>query len=364
MQQINVTKETEGQRLDKLLAKYLDDAPKSFLYKMLRKKNIKYNHKKATGNEIVVSGDIVEIYMTDETIANFRKDKTVPKLNTDTQKEAAKDSNDTLKPSVKNTDPLHNIEIIYEDNDLIILNKPAGELSQKAVPSDYSLNEKIVDYYHLKKAEDTLFTPSVCNRLDRNTSGIILAGMSLKGSRVLSRMLKSRTLDKYYLTIVCGDVRKAADIKGFLTKKASHNQVVIFQSLEEAKEHGVEKPAFIETRYEPLSHGRFQNMDFTLLKVKLVTGKTHQIRAHLCAAGHPIIGDGKYGRKSVNTVLKKEFGLKHQMLHAYEIAFPEKDEDEALEALSGKVFHAGLSEQFKEITGSLFGKNAADSFSE
>lgn len=351
MQQIMVTKETEGQRLDKLLAKYLDDAPKSFLYKMLRKKNIKYNHKKATGNEIVADGDIVEIYMTDETIANFRKDKLVPKLvnHNDAKQVSAYKNHDMENQKVVNENPLKDIEIIYEDNDVIILNKPAGELSQKAVPSDYSLNEKIVDYYHLKKAGDTLFTPSVCNRLDRNTSGIILAGMSLKGSRVLSRMLKSRTLDKYYLTIVCGNVEKAADIKGFLTKKASHNQVVIFKTLEEAKENGVEKPAFIETRYEPLSHGKFKDMEFTLLKVKLVTGKTHQIRAHLCSAGHPIIGDGKYGRKSVNTVLKKEFGLKHQMLHAYEISFPKEDDGEQLESLCGKVFHAELSEQFKEI---------------
>lgn len=376
MQQIIVTKETEGQRLDKLLAKYLDDAPKSFLYKMLRKKNIKYNHKKATGNEIVNDGDIVEIYMTDETIAKFRKDKTVPKLNFDAedkidsnlnskiQCKLAKESVDSSLSITQIENPIHDIEIIYEDNDVIILNKPAGELSQKAVPSDYSLNEKIVDYYHLKKSGDSLFTPSVCNRLDRNTSGIILAGMSLKGSRVLSRMLKSRTLDKYYLTIVCGNVKKAADIKGFLTKKASHNQVVIFNTLEEAKENGVEKPAFIETRYEPLAHGKFKDMDFTLLKVKLVTGKTHQIRAHLCAAYHPIIGDGKYGRKSVNTVLKKEFGLKHQMLHAYEISFPKEDEGEVLEALCGKIFHAELSEQFKEITNCVFGKNVADRFSE
>ena len=219
-------------------------------------------------------------------------------------------------------DALKNVPVLYEDDDIIILNKPVGMLSQKAEASDYSLNERIVDYYNSKEFSNPLFTPSVCNRLDRNTSGIILAGTSLKGSQMLSRILKDRTLDKYYLTVVSGKVEQASTIKGFLAKKASHNQVVVYESLQRAKEHGVDKPAFIETKYEPLDYGRFQNMDFTLLKVKLITGKTHQIRAHLRSVGHPIIGDGKYGLKSVNAVLKKEFGLKHQLLHAYEITFP------------------------------------------
>lgn len=327
MQEIRISEANAGQRLNKFLGKYLDAAPQSFIYKMLRKKNIKWNNGKASGNELLNAGDSIQIYMTDETIAKFKK-------------------NGAVKAGADN--PLCNIEILYEDKDVLVLNKPVGMLSQKAEAGDYSLNERIVDYYHTKEVADSFFVPSVCNRLDRNTSGIILAGMSLKGSRVLSRILKDRTLDKYYLTIVSGKVEKASTIKGFLTKKASHNQVVVFDSLEQAHANGVEKPAFIETRYEPLSYGSFQNMEFTLLKVKLVTGKTHQIRAHLCSAGHPIVGDGKYGKKSVNTVLKKEFGLKHQLLHAYEIIFP-KELNELSEKLSGQVFHAPLPEEFADI---------------
>lgn len=349
MQEITINEANAGQRLNKFLGKYLDDAPQSFVYKMLRKKNIKVNKGKATGNEVLQAGDTVQVFMTDETIANFRKDKKVPVFRMD-EKESVSISGQVDRTK-KETDALKDVPILFEDKDIIILNKPAGMLSQKAEPSDYSLNERIVDYYRSKEYADELFTPSVCNRLDRNTSGIILAGMSLKGSQMLSGILKDRTLDKYYLTIVSGKVEHASTIKGFLTKKASHNQVVVYETLEQARSNGVDKPAFIETRYEPLDYGRFQNIDFTLLKVKLVTGKTHQIRAHLRSVGHPIIGDGKYGLKSVNAVTKKEFGLKHQLLHAYEITFPE--ELEVAGNLEGKQILADLPDEFIHILNKL-----------
>ena len=336
MQEIIINEANEGQRLNKFLGKYLDGAPQSFIYKMLRKKNIKLNKGKATGNEVLNATDTIQIFMSDEAIMNFRKDGKVPTFTVKQQ------SILQSKPPVR--DSLAGIPILYEDEDIIILNKPAGVLSQKAQPDDYSLNERIVDYYNTKDKTDTLFVPSVCNRLDRNTSGIILAGMSLKGSQMLSRILKDRTLDKYYLTIVSGKVIKASTIKGFLTKKASHNQVVVYQSIEEATENGVEKPAFIETQYEPIDYGRFGNLDFTLLKVKLVTGKTHQIRAHLRSVGHPIIGDGKYGLKSVNAITKKEFGLKHQLLHAYEITFPSGLE--VAKQIENQTIRATLSDEF------------------
>ena len=367
MQQIIITKESEGQRLNKYLGKYFDAAPQSFLYKMLRKKNIKWNHQKASGNEILTDGDIIEIYMADETIGKFRKNGQVPVLEdavynkhfVNCEEKQARENllkEPCIHSSVMNN-PLSGIEILYEDEDILLLNKPAGILSQKATADDYSLNERVVDYYHTKATYNSLFTPSVCNRLDRNTSGIILAGMSLKGSRVLSRMLKERILDKYYLTIVSGKIMKPSVIKGFLTKKTSHNQVVIYQTLEEAKKNGVDKPAFIETRYEPIMCGTFHNMDFTLLKVKLITGKTHQIRAHLCSVGHPIAGDGKYGRKSVNVVLKKEFGLKYQLLHAYELSFPAEGKGEIPETLRGKVFRSRPPKQFLEFSEALFGSD-------
>ncbi|MCM1203018.1 MAG: RluA family pseudouridine synthase [Bacteroidales bacterium] len=357
MQEIRISKANEGQRLNKFLGKYLDDAPQSFIYKMLRKKNIKWNNGKASGNELLSDGDTVQVYMTDETISKFRKDGKIPALDNGQLGDALQQK--SRYPDTENSfgemkeSPLKGIEILYEDKDILILNKPVGLLSQKAEADDYSLNERIVEYYDTKHDRKDLFTPSVCNRLDRNTSGIILAGMSLKGSRLLSQMLKDRVMDKYYLTIVCGQIKTPETIKGFLTKKASHNQVVVYKSREEAEAEGIEKPAFIETAYEPLSYGRLGDLEFTLLKVKLVTGKTHQIRAHLCSVGHPIVGDGKYGRKSVNAVLKKEFGLRHQLLHAGEIAFPKQEKD-LPERLKGRIFYAELPKEFARIKNRLF----------
>ncbi len=357
MQEIIITDKNEGQRLNKFLGRYMDQAPQSFIYKMLRKKNIKWNGKKASGNEILSVGDRVQIFMTDETISKFRKDGQIPVIlreKADDKQELDEVGNASSFPHVK--DPLKGIDILYEDADILIVNKPVGLLSQKADADDYSLNERIVDYYRAKYGADDLFTPSVCNRLDRNTSGILLAGLSLKGSRVLSKVLKERTMDKYYLTIVSGRVQDSGTIKGFLSKKENHNQVNIFSTREEAVASGIDKPAFIETRYEPLEYGVFQKMEFTLLKVKLVTGKTHQIRAHLRYIGHPIIGDGKYGLKSVNAVMKKEFGLRNQLLHAYEITFP-VSERELPENLRGTVLHAGLPGQFETIATAIFQKD-------
>lgn len=360
MRQIVIEKDMEGQRLNKFLGKYLDAAPQSFLYKMLRKKNIKLNAAKAGGNEILAAGDTVTIYMTDDTIKTFRKDGRIPQMDKSHQ-DASPEMvlPDGKKESECNThrqkNPLAGVEILYEDEDFLILNKPVGVLSQKAQPSDYSLNEQIVDYYKYRHENNGLFIPSVCNRLDRNTSGIILAGMSLKGSRVLSKMLKERTVHKYYVTIVCGRVQKASVIKGFLTKKKNHNQVVIYKTIKEARKAGTEKPAYIETEYEPLQYGRFHDMDFTFLKVKLITGKTHQIRAHLCFSGHPIVGDGKYGNKPVNDILRKEFHLKHQLLHAFEMRFPGRDvEYELNKELANRTVQAELPEEFKRIKESLF----------
>lgn len=337
MQEIKIESSSEGQRLNKFLGRYLDNAPQSFLYKMLRKKNIKYNNGKADGSEILKAGDRIQIYMSDETICNFRKDGMIPQMSTPCHK-------------FEKSDPLKQIPILYENEDVLILNKPSGILSQKAVASDYSLNEQIVEYYKWKGGSLSLFTPSVCNRLDRNTSGIILAGMSLKGTQMLSRVLKARTIDKYYLTIVCGAVTQATTIKGFLCKKKNHNQVVIFRTKEEALANGYQEAAFIETQYKPLAHGKSGKEDFTLLKVKLVTGKTHQIRAHLKSVGHPIIGDGKYGLKSVNAYIKSVFGIRHQLLHAFYIHFPEDIDN----VLAGKSFTAMPEEPFLQAIYAMF----------
>lgn len=320
MQEIVIGQREAGQRLDKLLGRVLNAAPKSFLYKMLRKKNIKLNDKRAEGNERLEEGDIVRLYLSDETIASFQN-------HADTVKSAA---------------ILDAGQIVYEDENVLILNKRRGQLSQKAKPGDISLNEMLVAYCHEKYGEDKLFTPSVCNRLDRNTSGLLLCGVSLAGSRYLSGLLKDRRLDKYYLTIVKGNVDKNMRVRGYLKKDSRTNRVEVVTKAEPDY-------APVETEYAPLACCRHEKGQFTLLKVKLVTGKSHQIRAHLASLGHPVIGDYKYGDAAVNAYFKAHFGLQSQLLHAGELYFPEDGSD-----LSGRFFCAEKPGIFSDIENALF----------
>lgn len=178
MRQLTISEKEEGQRLDKWLAKYMEKAPKSFFYKMMRKKNIVINGKKVQGNEKLKEGDSVSLYLSDETIENFQEKKRLP------QKKKK-------------------LDILYEDDQILFVNKPVGMLSQKAKADDISLNEYIISYL-LEKKELTQqdlarFQPSICNRLDRNTSGIVAAGKTIAGLQMLSGIFKDRTVHKLSL---------------------------------------------------------------------------------------------------------------------------------------------------------------------
>jgi pseudouridylate synthase len=181
--------------------------------------------------------------------------------------------------------------------------------------------------------------PAVVNRLDRNTSGIILAGKTLTGLRFLSDIIKARTLKKYYLTIVKGEVLKNFTAEAYLLKNDNHNTVKIYQDK-------VEGADYIKTAYEVLE----VKGGHSLLKVELITGKSHQIRAHLSFLGYPVIGDGKYGLKSENTTYRR-MGLNSQFLHSHEIKFPDVDGD--FSYLSGKSFKADLPESLKRVADKL-----------
>lgn len=318
MQELNITKNEAGQRLDKFLGKFLSEAPKSFLYKMLRKKNITLNGRKAGGQEKLNIGDVVKVFLSDETIDKFSG----------------------KKPAVSAVDYSKMPEILYEDEDILLWNKPVGMLSQKAKDSDISAVEYLIRYLvssgQLKEEDLKTFRPSVCNRLDRNTSGILAAGKSLPGLQEMSRLFKERSLEKYYLCPVVGKVDVPASVYGYLWKDAQNNRVQITQE---------ELPGSvrIETEYRPFAAGE----KLTLLEVHLITGKTHQIRAHLASIGHPIIGDYKYGNPTVNESYKKQYGLTHQLLHAYRLKMPETKG--ALSYLSGKEFLAKPPKQFRQI---------------
>jgi 23S rRNA pseudouridine955/2504/2580 synthase len=193
MKQFYVQQNEAGQRLDKLLLKLLNKAPKSFIYKMLRKKNIVLNGKKADGSEKLVVQDEIKLFLSDETIEQF---------------------NEPVDTTVVD----HKLTILYEDRHILIINKPLGILSQKAVKEDVSIVEHIISYLltsgQITREQLASFKPAVCNRLDRNTSGILIAGKSLLGLQEMARLLKDRGLDKYYLCIVKGKVEGKKRIEG------------------------------------------------------------------------------------------------------------------------------------------------------
>lgn len=322
MRELCIGSNEAGQRLDKFLGKYLDKAPKGFLYKMLRKKNITLNGKKASGNEMLSYGDTVKLFLSDDTISKFSQSRT-----TDSYLPVHRDSGTEL-------------DILYEDRHTIFINKPAGMLSQKAAPGDVSLVEHLIAYLlesgQVREEELRTFRPSVCNRLDRNTSGIVAAGKTLPALRELSEMFRERSLRKYYLCLVKGAVREGCRIKGYLTKDRKKNTVSIQK--EKAKDSSM-----IETEYRPISFGD----GVTLLEVRLITGKTHQIRAHLASEGHPVIGDYKYGDRAFNERLKSQYGLSSQMLHSCRLCVPECDG--ALSGISGREITAPLPSLFRKI---------------
>ncbi len=327
MKEISISPVDEGQRLDKYLAKYMPEAPKSFFYKMMRKKNIVLNGKKAAGMEKLCNGDIIKLFLADDTIEKFRGKA----------QEKTKVYHDQKSKKLK-------LDIIFEDDDILVVNKPVDMLSQKADKNDVSLVEYISCYLDEKKdkkdGEFEGFKPGICNRLDRNTSGLIVAGKSIKGLQSMNEIFRERKLKKYYLCIVKGHVDGFKRIDGYLTKNENHNTVSISKEMTD----GAYK---IVTEYEPLAYGSLQGGSYTLLKVHLVTGKSHQIRAHLKSIGHPIVGDSKYGYKDVYKIFRKEFDLRHQLLHAWRL---ELSNDEIVPVkYRNKVFEAELPDEFVRI---------------
>ena len=338
-----------GGRLDKYLSKFLKEAPISFIYKMLRKKNIVLNGRKAVGNEFLKEGNEIKLFLSDETIVKFGG-KAVSSQPAD--REYVADDEDNIESESDNSlyDSLKVLrwefedpEIIYEDRDIIILNKPVNVLSQIARAGDKSMNEWLIHYLIISgklTAEDMLTVkPAVVNRLDRNTSGIILAGKTLTGLRFLSDIIKSRKIGKYYLTIVKGEIKEDITAEAYLLKNDNHNKVKIYKEK-------IDGTDYIKTAYEVLQISK----GHSLLKVELITGKSHQIRAHLSFLGYPVIGDGKYGLKSENIVYKR-MGLNSQFLHSYELKFPEIKGEFGY--LSGKCFKAPLPERLEKVANKL-----------
>ncbi|MCI8991354.1 MAG: RluA family pseudouridine synthase [Eubacterium sp.] len=333
MKEFIAGKNEAGQRLDKLLCKYLPNAPKSFIYKMLRKKNFTVNGKKAAGSEIVQKQDVIRLYLSDETYEKF----SVPANRTPEIKQYPADRQYPITKQY----PVTSLDIIYESKDYIVINKPAGMLSQKAGKEDISANEYLIGYMleqeQITPEELQVFHPSVCNRLDRNTSGLLIFGKTLHGLQTMAESLKTRTFGKYYWCLAEGRIEKPQKISGYLKKDKKSNQVTVTAGKRKGGKNEAEG-SYIETEYVPLKNYRH----YTLLEVHLITGKPHQIRAHLSEQGHPLAGDRKYGGSADILTKKGNVRLSGQFLHAKRLEFAD-----------GTVLEAPLPERLEEILNML-----------
>ncbi len=315
MKEFVITANDIGRRLDKYVFHILINAPHSFTYKMLRKKNIVLNENKATGSEILKEGDCIKIYLSDETFDKF----SLP------ANEIADVS--SMMPG-----------IVYEDDDLLLVNKPSGMLTQRSEADDISLNDICLSYLKktCSKFDETIktFTPSICNRLDRNTSGIVIFGKTYKGARAVSEVIREHTIGKYYKCVVCGIIDKDIILSGILEKDEATNTVSINNT-------GM-ADSNVKTIVRPIS----SNKSLTLTDIELITGKTHQIRAHMASVGHPVLGDPKYGDRSINRSYKEKYGIDSQMLVCYKLVFPDFF---PLENVSGRTFEIELPSEFNKV---------------
>lgn len=301
MKEWKVDKKESGTGLLKFCKSRLNQAPDSFFYKMARKKNLTLNDKKCTGRELLKEGDVIKLYVSDDTVALF---SCSPKEKTDGKKERYEEAYESLD----------GIRVIDEEEDFLILYKPSGVLTQKAKPEDLSLNEWCIGYLlkngKIPEASLRYFKPSVLNRLDYNTSGLVLCGITPRGSRFGAEIIRNKTLRKFYLCKVFGRCELDGKLEGYLSKDESKNKVSFYKK--ESEIPIGEKTSYVGITVKPVRYK--EENDTALMEVELLTGKSHQIRVILASFGYPIEGDMKYGQG------KKGSG---QKLVAYRLEFPE-----------------------------------------
>lgn len=327
MIKITVGENESGQRLDRFFKKYYKKAPLSYIYKLIRK-DVKVNGKRAAADSMICTGDEITVYISDEESREYREER---------QFAAARRS----------------FRIAYEDENILVAEKPAGLLTHgDAHEKKNHLANQVIDYligkgeYH--PARNSTFAPAPANRLDRNTTGLVLFGKNAESLRTLNRMLRDKDcVSKYYLTVVGGRLEKPLELHGRMVKDGGSNTVTVIPA--EADEGKT-----MHTRVRPLAAAQKGGQVYTLAEVELVTGRTHQIRAHLAEAGYPIIGDAKYGDRRLNGSIANKYGLSTQFLHACRLSFV-KGLDE-LEYLTGKEVRAELPEQLARIKEDLFDK--------
>ena len=304
MKKVVIKKNDAGQRLDKFLFKFFDSIPASLVYKGIRKKRIKVNGKKSENNYQLKEGDILELYINDEFFES---------------KEKKDDEYKTLVP---------NVSVVYEDENILLVDKAAGvSVHDDETETKNTLINHIKAYLYQKGEynpdEENSFAPALCNRIDRNTAGIVIAAKTAAALRVMNEKIKNREIEKYYLCLVQGRLKdKEKTLKSYMVKNETQNRVYVHNQPIDGGKTAI-------THYRVLKEGALTS----LLEVELLTGRTHQIRAHMASIGHPLAGDGKYGTNEFN----KKVGMKHQALYSYKLKFAFSDENE-LSYLNGKSF--------------------------
>ena len=314
MQKYIVNNKESGQTLEKYVKKVLSYAPLSFIYKLFRKKDIKVNGHWQKEKYVINEGEEITIFVSDEQLEEFHKK-----------------FNFTANDEVKQW-------IIYEDKNVILINKPRGILVQKDDNyNDKPLDQMVIEYLMFKgeydPQNDLAFKPGPAHRIDRNTSGLIIFGKNHDALAYLFELFqKHELIGKHYLCLVTGDIEKEGSVDVPLRKNFDTKKVVVAPISSGAKT--------AKTIYHPIE--RFG--DFTLLDITLVTGRTHQIRVHMSYIRHHVVGDGKYGDFKVNNMVDREYGFKNQFLHASEIHFGELRKP--LENLSRKSFKAEMPQEY------------------
>lgn len=307
MKKLIINKNDSGKRLDKFIRNSFRRIPEALIQKYIRKKRIKVNKKSITDPAFkLLENDSVELYINDEFFE--------PLLYEDEFKKAP-----------------CNLNIVYEDENIILVNKQPGLIVHPDMNFQIDCLINRIKNYMFKKGEynpksEHSFAPALVNRIDRNTGGIVIAAKNAESLNILNENLKQRKIHKSYICIICGNINpKSATLVGYLEKNSKKNKVYV--SSKKPKNGDFRS---IMTKYSVIESGK----NFSLLKIDLITGRTHQIRAHMASVGHPLLGDGKYGRNSVNRSKKYKF----QALYSYKLSFDFSANAGTLDYLNNKTF--------------------------
>lgn len=316
MIEITINKNDANQRFDRFLRKYFSNAPLSLIQKNIRKKNFKINGKRATADMFVKESDVVNMYISDSDYNKWVR-----------------------KIDYKASD--FDLDIVYEDENIIILDKKSGLLTHSSNPKEYGNNlvDQMISYLLKTKkvdSRDKTFTPAVVNRLDRNTEGLVIGAKNAMALRNLNKAIRENKISKYYLTIVKGDIKEEFTVDTYISKNENKNKVK--QS---------DKGSRIITKFRPIE----SNGSFSLIECELLTGKTHQIRYSLKKNKTPIIGDSKYGNKDLNNMLFDKLAIKNQVLLAYKLKF---GEIEGLEYLKDREFLSKKKDNIISLKNKVF----------